>query len=216
MSLRGALRDLAEHRRDRERLRREAVAMRRARSVRLGDRVTVVFESRGSLLFQLHEALLAAEALGPEAVEREIARHEALAGDGSSLSATVYLEIGDPARIREDVDALATMDQANHLRIDLAGGHVAHSSFLTLPAEDGRLAAARRTRFLFSGEALRTFRDPDAPVFLILDHPIARGRVAIDGTLRDNLRKDLAEAGAATARVEPRERIENRSAEEGG
>jgi hypothetical protein len=211
--LRRDLLDPLRYQRDRDALRKEAIELRRARNVRVGDRIAIVFEHRRSLLFQLQEALLAAGSGDEETREREIAIHEGLLPGPGVLAGTLYLEIGEPSRIREDIEALSSLEQGDHLRIEIAEAPAVRAVLASFPHGDGRMPAARWVRFEFPPDAEKGFRDSGRAAFLVLDHPISRARIALSGQLREQLKRDLAEAAGRAAPGAGEKASERRSVE---
>src|SRR5260370_15523108 len=95
---------------DYEKVREEAqnriIALKKNRRVQVGDMISFVFENRDTVLFQIQEMVRAERIVDEEKIQDEIdVYNELIPGDGE-LSATMFIEIQDQARIRETLEKL--------------------------------------------------------------------------------------------------------------
>jgi Protein of unknown function (DUF3501) len=94
---RGEVLGLADYEMVRERFRARVVAEKRGRRVALGDKASVLFENRDTVLLQIQEMLRTERITRPAAIQHEIDTYnELLPGDGE-LSCTLMIEIADAA-----------------------------------------------------------------------------------------------------------------------
>jgi hypothetical protein len=86
---------------------REAVIThKRHRRMAVGDRVTLVFEDRETLRFQVQEMLWVERISEPEKIQHELDVYNELMPADRELSATLFLEITDPGAVRPELDRL--------------------------------------------------------------------------------------------------------------
>src|SRR5262249_18356151 len=95
------IRDLRACERGRGGVRRRVVALKKSRRIALGDLVTIVFENTDTMRFQIQEMARAEKMLRDEQIEHEVATYNELIPDAGELSATLFIEITDPERLRE-------------------------------------------------------------------------------------------------------------------
>ncbi|HVU60834.1 MAG TPA: DUF3501 family protein [Mycobacteriales bacterium] len=158
--------------------RAEAISLRRARRVRLGDLVMVEFECAATLRYQAQEMLYVERVTSPAAAAAEVAAYDRLMPGGSTLTATMFIELDDASRIRAELDRLDGLHEAVKLE---AGGvsclardipppdegpskHTVSVHFLGFDLSDDLLAALRAgspARLLVDLPAYRTFADLD-------------------------------------------------------
>ncbi len=90
----------------REQLRGELIALKAARRLSVGDACSLVFESRATVWFQIHEELRLTHGHESEAAEL-CARYACLIPKPGELCARLFLECVEPARARELSRSLA-------------------------------------------------------------------------------------------------------------
>ena len=128
---------------------REAViAHKRRRRMAVGDRVTLVFEDRETLRFQVQEMLWVERISEPEKIQRELDVYNELMPADRELSATLFIEITDPGAVRPELDRLVGIDE--HVALVLSEGKATE----TIPAhfdpeqfEQDRISAVQYLRF---------------------------------------------------------------------
>ncbi len=81
----------------RDDLRKRVIEVKRARRVTVGE-MTVVFENRATMLFQVQEMLRAERIVDPAKVQEEIDVYNKVLPDDGELAATLFVEITDEAR----------------------------------------------------------------------------------------------------------------------
>ena len=175
--------------------RRARVIELKRRAARVGGRyLSFVFENRETVLFQIQEMCRAERIVDDAKMQEEIDVYNALLPGPGELSATMFIEIEDTARIQPILDEL---HGHRHRRIRVAPGgpgvavpgefEAGHSD-----EEKGKLAAVHFVRFRFSPEAARAFRE--AEVHLVRGPPRRAGaRRASPTETRAALLPDLAE-----------------------
>src|SRR3984893_12326547 len=75
----------------------------RYRRVRIGPRLTLVFENRQTLWFRLQEVLCIARLHEPALVQQELDLFNRLLPDPNCLQAAMMIEVTDEARFREEL-----------------------------------------------------------------------------------------------------------------
>lgn len=172
----------------RDRFRRRIIELKKARRVSVGDRVTLVFENRDTLLFQIQEMLRAERITTERGVQAELDVYNPLLPDAGELSATLFVEITDSARIREDLHGLVGIDE--HVALVL-GDQRFPAHFEPGRSTEERLAAVQYIRFPVGDGARAALLDPKVAAALDLDHPRYRHRVELTQATRESLADDL-------------------------
>ncbi|MBD3162554.1 MAG: DUF3501 family protein [Candidatus Latescibacteria bacterium] len=186
------IKDPAGYDRVRADIRRRVLEARTLRRIRVGERFSVVFETRETILFQLQETLRAEAIHDPEDVARELELANELLPPPLHLFGVLYVEWTDPAGIRGLAEDLSGIEAGERLRIDVGEAEAVPGRFLRQRTGEGPGAGPYRLRFPFSAEAADRFRRLDRPAALVLDHARHGGRAPIEGPTRRALAADLS------------------------
>ncbi len=169
--------------------RRAVIAYKRARRMAVGEKVTLLFEDRETLRFQVQEMLLVERIADPQHVQHELDVYNELMPGERELSATLFIEIEEQARIRPELDRLVGIDE--HVSLQLGAGAEARriaARFDPKQFEEERVSAVQYIRFgLEPAEAL-LLADLRVPAALHIGHPSYRR----SAPLPDELRRSLA------------------------
>lgn len=172
----------------RPRLHAAVLQHKRPRRVSVGDRVTLLFEDRETLRWQILEMCRVERTRSRAAVQEEVDVYNELIPGPGELSATLFIEITDPARIRSDLDALVGIDEHVFLEI---GGERVRARFDEKQLSEDRISAVHYLRFSLTPEQIERFQEPDVPVSLVIDHPRYAAREALSDETRSSLSVDL-------------------------
>lgn len=181
---------VADYLRVREQMRARVRAERAVRRVSVGDRVSLHFENRDTVLFQIEEMLRVENIRDPEKMAEEVrVYNDLIAGDGE-LRATFFVEITDRARIKEDLDSLIGLETEG-LSL-LVGGERVAAEFEPGHAREDRISAVHFVRFLLSPEQQRALGDTSVPAEVAIEHPGYSARARLSPETRAALVADLA------------------------
>ena len=169
--------DIADQRayeRERDGFRREVIAVKKRRRVTVGPVVTLIFESRLTMRFQVQEMARAEKMVTDEQIQHELDVYNRLLPAPGELSATLFLELTSEEELRHWLPRLVGVERAVQLRIG-SGDDVAvvpsvpeaeHEAQLTREAVT---SAVHYVRFRLSPGQVEAFGG--GPVHLALDHP---------------------------------------------
>jgi Protein of unknown function (DUF3501) len=182
---------LDDYLRVRDEMRRRVRAERARRRVAVGERVSLHFENRETVLFQIEEMLRVEEIRDPGKVAEEVrVYNDLVAGDGE-LRATFFVEITDRARLRSDLDSLVGLEtEGLWLRI---GDERVAAEFEPGHAREDRISAVHYVRFVLSPAQRRALASGDAPGAMEIDHPAYRARAELSADTLAALAEDLGE-----------------------
>ena len=178
--------DIADQRayeREREEFRRRVIAVKKKRRVPVGPVVTITFESRLTMRFQVQEMARAEKMVTDDQILHELAVYNRLIPAPGELSATLFLELTSEDELRRWLPALVGIESSLVLRISTApggpdgGAGAAEVTVRGVPEEDHRAALTRPdvtsavhyVRFSFTPDEVEAFRT--GVVALAVDHP---------------------------------------------
>lgn len=169
-------------------LRKAILAHKAARRVAVGDRVSLLFEDRETVRWQVLEMCRVEGLTEPDEIQAELDVYNELVPGERELSATLFIEITDLAEIRPELDRLIGLDETVTLQI---GPHAVRADFDAAQMDEDRISAVHYVRFRLPEAATLAFGDPDVPVSLRIDHPAYRAEGALSAVARASLAADL-------------------------
>jgi hypothetical protein len=192
----GDIEDLRTYERGRDAYRRHIIELKQRRRVGVGPFVTLLFENRDTVRFQVQEMARAEKMISDEQVQGELDIYNALLPSPGELSATLFIELTDEAALREWLPKLVGVERSVELRFG-AGGHggqgdivravpeASHDEALTRPT---MTASVHYIRFPFTPDQLERFAPP---VVLAVAHPEYRHQTTLDDATVKELLTDL-------------------------
>lgn len=185
--------DLREYERVRDRVRSQVMELKKLRRVSLGDIVTVVFENRETVRFQIQEMVRAEKMLSDDAVQAELDTYNPLIPVPGELSATLFLELRTEEELRRWLPALVGIERSLELRLGVEGGEVvrcrpeqAHAAQLT---RDDVTASVHYVRWTLASDQVQRFAE--GPVELAVRHPSYGACTELSASTRRSLLSDL-------------------------
>ncbi|MCH7482239.1 MAG: DUF3501 family protein [Chloroflexi bacterium] len=185
--------DIAAYESVRPEARSRIIALKRNRRVGVGDLVTLVFENRDTVLFQVQEMIRAERMVAPERIQEELDTYNQLIPRANQLSATLLIEITDKEGLREILDRFIGIDRGGTTFLSIGGERV-EGEYEGGRSNEVRISAVHYVTFDLSRSQTAAFIAGDVPVSLLIEHPAYRAEAVISGGVRASLAEDLAEA----------------------
>ncbi|HWE70985.1 MAG TPA: DUF3501 family protein [Acidimicrobiales bacterium] len=169
--------DIADQRayeRERDEFRREVIAVKKVRRVTVGPVITLTFESRLTMRFQIQEMARAEKMVSDAQIQHELDVYNRLLPSPGELSATLFLELTTEADLRKWLPELVGVERSAQLRIGSGEGvevvesipEAGHDSLLT---REATTAAVHYVRFRLTPDQVERFAR--GPVSLAINHP---------------------------------------------
>jgi hypothetical protein len=167
----------------------ETIAAKSARRLTVAGQVTLLFENKVTLLWQVQEMCRVEGITAPLAIQHEIDTYGAMLPRPNELSATMLLEYTDPAERDRRLSELLGLHR--HVWFDL-GGVRADAVFDSAQFDERRLSSVQFLRVPLSEAARAALFDFSRPAALVIDHPALQVRTPIAPGLRGALVEDLS------------------------
>ena len=181
----------AEAARRRPALEQALLQDRRDRRLALGPHMTLLFESRLSVLWQVLEMCRVEHISRPEAIQHELDTYNALLPDPETLSATLLIEYADPAERDPALRALVGLHEVMSL---VLGGRRVPLRFDADQYNADRVSSVQFVRVPLDAAAKADLANLSVPALALCEHPAYPARVALPLGLRAALVQDLADA----------------------
>ena len=171
----------------REKFRQRIIELKQRRRVSVGDKVTLLFENRDTVIFQIQEMMRAERIADLDKIREEIEVYNELIPEPGELSATLFLEIEDQTSLREQLLKFLGIDEAVYLNI---GNHSIHARFEEGRSKEDKISAVQYVKFPLPEPALQAFAKGEKAE-LVIDHPNYKVSVPIEAGTRQSLTEDL-------------------------
>jgi hypothetical protein len=172
----------------RQQFRDSIIEKKKRRRVAVGDKVSIVFENRDTVIFQIQEMLRAEKITDLDKIREEIAAYNELIPNPGELSATLFLEIEDQAHLRDELLKFLGIDEAVFLKV---GQSSIQGCFEEGHSKEDKISAVQYVRFPFDSQARQTFIGGERAE-LIIDHPNYQARTVLTPEAQQSLAEDLA------------------------
>jgi hypothetical protein len=173
---------------EREAMRSAVIAHKAARRVALGDRVTVLFEDRETIRWQVLE-MCRVEGIRDElGMAQELAIYNELVPGPGELSATLFIEITEAQQVRPELDRLIGLHERVALEV---GEERVLARFDPRQLEEDRISAVHYLRFALTPGQIARFDAAETPLTLRIDHPNYGARTLLSAATRRSLAVDL-------------------------
>jgi hypothetical protein len=182
---------LSSYEKAREKFREEVIQHKKNRRLPVGDRVTLVFEDRKTILFQIQEMMRAERLTDLDKIKEEVDVYNALLPDPGELSATLFIEIEEQSKIREDLLQFLGIDEKVFLKI--GNVHTIQAIFEEGHSKEDKISAVQYVRFPLDPEAREAFVSGREKITVLIDHPSYRAEAEIGEEMRQSLSRDLTE-----------------------
>jgi hypothetical protein len=187
--------DLRAYERERDDFRRQVIALKRRRRVHVGPVMTLLFENRDTIRFQIQEMARVERLITDDAIQGELDAYNPLVPEPGQLCATVFLELTTDEELREWLPKLVGIERSIALRT--AGGDL-------LRAEPEAAHASQLTREEITASVHYVWWQLDpaqvdavgaGAATLVVDHPAYRHESVLGGDTMEELLRDLRGSG---------------------
>jgi hypothetical protein len=181
---------LEEYHKQRPRLRAEVLAHKRHRQVGIGPNLTLYFEDRVTMRYQVQEMLRVERIFESEAIVDELGAYNPLIPDGSNLKATMMLEYADVDERRAALERLRGVEDRIYLEVGKLGRVFASADEDMTRTDSTKTSAVHFLRFEVDapiGASLKV----GAKLRFGVDHDRYRHEVEVTDAVRAALAADL-------------------------
>jgi len=171
----------------REKSRQRIIELKQRRRIAVGDKVTLVFENRDTVIFQIQEMMRAEKISDLDKIREEIEVYNELIPAPGELSATLFLEIEDQTHLRDDLLKFLGIDEVVYLKV---GSQSIHARFEEGHSKEDKISAVQYVKFPLPESAIEAFVKGEKAE-LVIDHPNYQARALIEPSTRQSLVEDL-------------------------
>ncbi len=186
--------DLRAYEREREDFRAHVIDLKARRRVGIGPFVTVVFENRDTIRFQIQEMARVERLMTDEAIQTELRTYNPLVPDPGQLALTLFIELTSDGELREWLPKLVGIERSVVLHV----GEGDDAIDIAATPEDAHAANLTREETTASVHYLHFHLTPEqvdavaaGPVTLGVDHEAYRHATTLGDETVAELLADL-------------------------
>ncbi len=180
----------ADYERQREAFRARIIELKRRRRISVGPVITMVFENRETLLFQVQEMARVEHIVEPAKIQDELDVYNELMPASGQLSATLLIEITEQDKMKEWLDLFMGLDHGKTVAIR-AGTESAFGEFEGGHSHETKISAVHFVRFAPTASMIAALSRHDVPVILSVDHASYHEAVMVPWEMRQEWLADV-------------------------
>ena len=185
---RGDIVELNAYDKEREATLERIIALKNLRRVQLGDRVSLAFECKETVIFQVQEMLRAERIYEEHRIQEELDTYNAILPSNGELAATLFIEITSQDRVAPDLNALMGIEEC--LWLEVGDTHRLQAWFEPGHSKEDKISAVHYVRFQLTPPMADAFR-AGQPAVITLDHPNYHARAELPRAQAAEIAKDL-------------------------
>ncbi len=174
----------------RTKFRQEIIALKKRRRIEVGPLVTLVFENRQTLLFQIQEMIRAERIFEPSKIQDELDVYNALLPQTGELSATVMIEITTQEHIKEILDSFQHFDRADTLAL-IVQDQAVFAAFEAGHSKEDKISAVHFVRFMVPPSFLEALKADGSHADIRITHENYRAEAKVPPAMQKEWLKDL-------------------------
>jgi hypothetical protein len=166
--------------------------LERYRRVRIGPKLTLIFENRQTLWYRVQEVVRIARLAEPSEVQMELSLYNRLLPGNNLLQAALLIEIADQSKLIDELAAWRALT-GDQLRLQIGTSSFA-AHLVTCRPEDRAIGSAHWVQFAIPPEGRRLLAQSNTPAHFAFDNGNYQHQSQpLSDDLRFSLLDDLAE-----------------------
>lgn len=173
--------NIIEYEKVRNEYRKDIITYKKNRRIALGPYVSMTFENEKTLTFQIQEIMRAERLVHDSQIQEEADVYNSIMPPEKGLSATLFIEVTDEAKIRPVLNKFIGLTGGESLYF-VVNGEKVYGLFEEGREEEDKISSVHYVRFNFSKDQISNFSNTDTQIQLVIDYN--------DYNFSENLSKD--------------------------
>ncbi|GAA0723550.1 DUF3501 family protein [Dokdonella soli] len=182
---------LEDYARERNAFRAQVLAHKKLRTVHIGEHLTLIFEDRLTVQYQVQEMLRIERIFEPASIAEELDAYNPLIPDGTNLKATMLIEYDDVEQRKRELERLRGIEDRVALRVGDAPPVLAIADEDLERSNETKTSAVHFLRFELTPAMIAALR-AGAALSLTVEHPHYRAATTVAPVVSSALLADLA------------------------
>ena len=175
---------------NRKKIRKELVELKKHRRIALGPYATFYFENFETMLGQIQE-MIHIEKGGEDQLKDELNAYNPLIPKGKELISTLMFEIDNPESRAKFLGKVGGIEEKIYIQIDEEKINAIPEKDLDRTSAEGKASSVQFLHFKFSEEQLKKFKDNKNSVILGIDHNLYSHMTKISNENKNSLMQDF-------------------------
>lgn len=184
------LMNIIEYEKIRQKYRNDLILYKKSRRVEIGPNITVTFENKRTMKFQIQEIMRAERMVHDHQIEEEIKVYNSLLPKNNELSATLFIEVTDESKIKSVLNSFIGLTNGENLYFKIGDSKIP-AIFESGREEEDKISSVHYIKFEFNQDYISLFKDENKDVILEINYKKYLYGVELDKLTRDSLIRDL-------------------------
>lgn len=185
------VKNIYEYEKIRKEFREKIIRIKKDRRVQIGDNITLVFENRDTVLFQIQEMIRIERLVDSKLIQHEIDIYNELIPGKNQICATMLIEIQEKQFIKPVLDSLIGLNR-NCVFLEFEGEKI-EPIFDQGQLTDDRISAVQYLTFNFTEKQVAKFVNDKCQAKLRIDHQNYKAYTTLSSVQHKVLINDLKE-----------------------
>ena len=182
--------NIIDYEKQRDTYRSELIDYKKNRRFKLGPNILITFENSKTMKFQIQEMMRAERMVHDSQIEEELNVYNPLIPSGDELSATLFIEITDPEKIRPVLDSFIGLTEGVNVFFEIDGEKVA-AEFEEGREKEDNISSVHYIRFPFTEEQKNNFVNDSSSISINIDYGEYSHSIALDDNMKNSLADDF-------------------------
>lgn len=182
--------DINEYEKIRIESRQGIMDHKKVRRIQLGPEISLTFEDRITIVFQIHEMMRAERLVHDSRIQAEIDIYNDLIPDQGELSATLFIEITESEQVKEKLHKFLGLTDGGSLWLQVGETRI-YATFEEGRAEDDKISSVHYIRFTLAQSIREDLENFAIEAKMCIDHGAYRHTAALSSDSRKSLLNDL-------------------------
>ena len=182
--------NIIDYEKQRDIYRSELIDYKKNRRFKLGPNILITFENSKTMKFQIQEMMRAERMVHDSQIEEELNVYNPLIPSGDELSATLFIEITDPEKIRPVLDSFIGLTEGVNVFFEIDGEKVV-AEFEEGREKEDNISSVHYIRFPFTEEQKNNFVKNSSSISIHIDYGEYIHSIVLDDNMKNSLADDF-------------------------
>jgi len=184
------LMNIIDYEKVREKYRKDIIDYKKERRLSLGPNITITFENRKTMKFQIQEMMRAERMVHDRQIKEELDIYNSLLPEKNGLSATLFIEVTKETQIHSVLNKFIGLTVGNNLYFQIVEQKV-FARFEEGREEAGKISSVHYLQFDLDEKNITDFLNDGIAVAITIDYNDYQYSEILTKTMRSSLIEDL-------------------------